>query len=156
MSKNSTNAKSLKGYLLSVDSINIGNLTVDTITAPQFDFGSIVTDLRGKSLFDCTLTGCPIGLLGPSTGIFTTLRTEGDVTLVNVDSTKKVTWDYIDGELRIIGNLIANNANLGNLRFYNNIITATNANGDIQLIPSGTSWVFYFPVWLWWRNIGIL
>jgi hypothetical protein len=151
MSKNSTSAKSLKGYLLALDNINIGNLTVDTITAVG-DLGESVESLYDTKITNSVIESCyidasAIGFNIPTQARFTKLDTDEDVTFSsNVQLglfTREARWQYEQGILNIKGDLkVTENANLGNLKIYNNTIETTNGNGNIILLPNTAGRIF--------------
>ena len=152
MSKNSTNAKSLKGYLLSLDNVNVSNLTVDSITAPQIDLGDNIASLSNISIDLCDITSCdiegsPIGNTLPSTARFTSLNTEDDVIFSsNVPlgfSYRNAEWDYNTGKFTIRGDLnVTENSDFGNLRISANTIRAINTNGDVRLVPNNIGKIY--------------
>jgi hypothetical protein len=139
MSKNSSQAKPLKGSSIQADSIVVSNLSAtDLVLTPEATAGL----LQGAYLDNVIITNSEInnsiiGANGNNSAFFSQLTTTGDITFYGLQSPERVFWDSGAGILNIKGELKLDGcATIGNISICENTISAVSpANGDINFLP---------------------
>ena len=117
------------GNLASFDNIIVNNVALDTISSI----------LNGVTIDNSNIYNTTIGIGGARNAYFTSISTSDDVIFNGSDVNHYVTWDSttntfdIHGELRVDGC-----SYFDNIEICVNTISATNANGEINLIPNNT------------------
>jgi len=117
------------GNVASFDNIIVNNVALDTISSI----------LSGVTIDNSNIYNTTIGIGGAKNAYFTSISTSDDVTFSGSDVNHYVMWDSttntfdIHGELRVDGC-----SYFDNIEICVNTISATNANGEINLIPNNT------------------
>ena len=89
------------------------------------------------------ISNTPIGIDGASTAFFTTLTTSQEVNFLGSSFSEYVSWDYLTGIFSIGGELKVNGCSyFDNIEICVNTISATNIDGDINLVPNRYGKVF--------------
>jgi hypothetical protein len=145
LSKTNYSVKPLKGLSIRANSgifgsINGGQLQATSLLIPGFIDDSVISNI---TLADSTLINCIIGLGTPSEAHFTTISTTQDVTFYGTGLGNSVTWDPLNNEFTITGSFHVNGCSfLGNIEICVNTISATNLNGDINIVPNNLGTLF--------------
>jgi hypothetical protein len=145
LSKTNYSVKPLKGLSIRANSgifgsINGGQLQATSLLIPGFIDDSVISNI---TLADSTLINCIIGLGTPSEAHFTTISTTQDVTFYGTGLGNAVTWDALNNEFTITGSFHVNGCSfLGNIEICVNTISATNLNGDINIVPNNLGTLF--------------
>ena len=138
--------KPLKGGSVSSNIGIFDTISANTIQLASINIAGVFEDgiLIGATIRDSTIESTIIGAGGTaSEGYFTKLQTTSNVTFYNTTLTKYVSWDptnsifYVNADLSVSGC-----SQLGNIRICGNNITATNSNGDINIIPNNLGSIY--------------
>lgn len=119
--------------------------SVDTTIIDSDAFQSAVsttvisTGLDNVTITNSIIDSTDIGSRTPGLGQFSELRSFGTVRFYNSSSIQAVEYDPINNTFSLTGKLIVGGCSkLGNIEICNNDISATNSDGDINILPNGT------------------
>jgi hypothetical protein len=113
-----------------VDSDSFQDIVSTTVISSGLDNVTITNSIIDSS---------DIGSRIPGLGQFSELRSFGTVRFYNSSSAQAVEYDPINNTFSMTGKLIVGGCSkLGNIEICNNNISATNSNGDINILPNGT------------------
>lgn len=136
-----------KGIIKPLKGVGMSQLigSFDTITANALTVPGLLSDgaISNIIIQNSEIQSTPIGVGGASVGVFSSLTSLGDFTLIGLTLGKNVVWDPIAGTFDISGTLQVTECSfLGNLEICQNYIKATNFNGDVQIIPDGLGTIY--------------
>jgi len=93
---------------------------------------------QNVTINNSNIINTPIGIGGASAAYFTTLNTSQEVNFMGSELNQYVSWDYLTGIFSIGGELKVDGCSyFDNIEICVNTISATNTNGDINLVPNG-------------------
>jgi hypothetical protein len=137
--------KPLKGKTTISNSGIFNTLTANSLVLENISIAGVYEN----GIFDSVtfnngnISNTPIGIDGPSTAFFTKLTTSQEVNFLGSSLNEYVSWDYLSGVFSIGGKLKVDGCSyFDNIEICVNTISATNADGDINLVPNGYGKVF--------------
>ena len=133
--------KPLKGVNINASSINVGSLTANSVNLENVSIAGVYSDgvFQNVVITNSSINNTPIGIGGESVGYFTSLNTTQDVTFAGTGLNEYVAWDALTNTFSIGGTFeLSGCAFLGNIEICVNTISATNLDGNINIIPNNT------------------
>jgi len=117
------------GNIASFDNIIVNNIALDNLSSI----------LSGVIIDNSNIYNTVIGIGGPKQAYFTDLRASGVVQFDGDDVNNYVKWDPITNTFDIRGELqVTGCSYFDNIEICENTISATNTNGQINIIPNNT------------------
>jgi len=124
--------------------------TFDTLTANNIQLANVsIAGVYENGVFqnvviqNSSIINTTIGVGGPSVGVFTNLTSTQDVNFLGTSLNEYVSWDPNTGEFNISGSLHVQGCSyFDNIEICVNTISATNTNGEINLVANGTGSIY--------------
>jgi len=137
--------KPLKGQLIVSNSGTFNTLTANSIQLENVSITGVYENgiFQNVTINNGSIINTPIGLGGESVGYFTDLYASQQVTFLGSALNEYVSWDYKTGVYSIGGTLKVHGCSyFDNIEICVNTISATNTDGDINLVPNGYGGVY--------------
>lgn len=137
--------KPLKGKTTISNSGIFNTLTANSIVLENISIAGVYENgiFETVTINNGNITNTPIGIGGASTAFFTTLTTSQEVYFLGSSLNEYVSWDYLTGIFSIGGELKVEGCSyFDNIEICVNTISATNTDGDINIVPNGYGKVF--------------
>lgn len=134
-----TSQKPLKGGQ-TISGIGIfDTLSANSIVLENVSIAGVYENgiFQNVSILNSTIVNTPIGIGGPSIGIFTDLKSTQTVNFLGSVLNQYVSWDPLTGIFDISGELQVNGCSyFDNIEICVNTISATNTDGDINIVSN--------------------
>lgn len=137
--------KPLKGKTTISNSGIFNTLTANSLILENISITGVYENgiFNSVTINNGNISNTPIGTDGPSSAFFTTLTTSQEVNFLGASLSDYVSWDYLTGVFSIGGELKVNGCSyFDNIEICVNTISATNTDGDINIVPNRYGQVF--------------
>ena len=138
--------KPLKGQTITSNYGSFDTLTANNLQLESISIAGILEDgiLQNVVIKDSQIINTVIGAESPNVGYFSDLRAYQNVNFISNMFGSTVSWDPTTAIFNIKNSTlkVEGCSFLGNLEICENYISATNVNGDVNIIPNGIGTIY--------------